>query len=209
MTSSTRRALAALSAAPLLALLGACGGAATPAGDPVPVATDIPAATTAPPTPRAAAGASAAPAATVGLGSRSPSRSAAPRTAAVPRNAGGTVRLVGPGHPYRTPCAAIAAASAGDTVQIDARGNGTYDGDVCGSPTLVTQAGATLVATCADPTFVNRSGYDYHLRPGSACVDAGRTPPAGLTPTGQYVHPVRSGSRAVRGAAIDARAFES
>jgi Right handed beta helix region len=39
--------------------------------------------------------------------------------------------LVGPGHPYATPCAAIAAAKAGDTIGIDAAGNGRYDGDVC------------------------------------------------------------------------------
>ena len=36
---------------------------------------------------------------------------------------------VGPGQPYAVPCAAIAAASAGDTILIDAAGN--YDGDVC------------------------------------------------------------------------------
>ena len=43
-----------------------------------------------------------------------------------------TVRRVGPGHPYATPCQAIAAAQAGDVIDIDAAGNGTYDGDVCG-----------------------------------------------------------------------------
>ncbi|GAB3960036.1 hypothetical protein GCM10027614_80830 [Micromonospora vulcania] len=53
-------------------------------------------------------------------------------TTAVPRNPGGTVRVVGPGHPYKTPCRAIAAAKAGDTIQIDAKGNGGYNGDVCG-----------------------------------------------------------------------------
>lgn len=36
---------------------------------------------------------------------------------------------VGPGRAYATPCAAIAAAAAGDTVLIDAAGH--YDGDVC------------------------------------------------------------------------------
>jgi hypothetical protein len=38
---------------------------------------------------------------------------------------------VGPGKTYATPCAAFAAAQAGDVVEIDAAGNGTYDGDVC------------------------------------------------------------------------------
>jgi hypothetical protein len=44
-----------------------------------------------------------------------------------------TTRLVGPGHPYAKPCQAIAASGPGDVVQIDAAGNGTYDGDVCAS----------------------------------------------------------------------------
>jgi len=40
-----------------------------------------------------------------------------------------TVRRVGPKQKYRTPCQAIAAARAGDTIEIDAAGK--YDGDVC------------------------------------------------------------------------------
>src|SRR5215470_12460461 len=36
---------------------------------------------------------------------------------------------VGPGKPYATPCAAIAVASDGDTIQIDS--SITYSGDVC------------------------------------------------------------------------------
>lgn len=36
---------------------------------------------------------------------------------------------VGPGKQFATPCAAIAAASSGDTIQIDSSGN--YNGDVC------------------------------------------------------------------------------
>lgn len=44
--------------------------------------------------------------------------------------ASGAVLHVGPGQRYPTPCRAIAAASAGDQIQIDASGN--YDGDVCG-----------------------------------------------------------------------------
>src|SRR5262249_9102216 len=39
--------------------------------------------------------------------------------------------LVGPGHRYAKPCQAIAAAKPGATIGIDAKGNGTYDGDVC------------------------------------------------------------------------------
>ena len=43
---------------------------------------------------------------------------------------GKTLR-VGPGAAYAKPCAAFAAAAAGDVVEIDASGNGTYDGDLC------------------------------------------------------------------------------
>ena len=38
-------------------------------------------------------------------------------------------RQVGPDQPYEKPCAAIAAASPGDTILID--GTGSYNGDVC------------------------------------------------------------------------------
>ena len=51
-----------------------------------------------------------------------------------------SVLVVGPGHQYAKPCQAIAAASAGDTIQIDAAGNGTYNGDVC----AWTTAGLTI-----------------------------------------------------------------
>jgi hypothetical protein len=42
-----------------------------------------------------------------------------------------TILTVGPSGTYAKPCAAIAAAAPGTTIQIDAAGNGTYDGDVC------------------------------------------------------------------------------
>jgi len=40
-----------------------------------------------------------------------------------------TIRSVGPGKTFATPCAAIAAAAAGDTIEIDT--SVTYTGDVC------------------------------------------------------------------------------
>ena len=46
-------------------------------------------------------------------------------------SATGTVLRVGPGQTYATPCAAIQAASDGDTIQIDAAGSNGYTGDVC------------------------------------------------------------------------------
>lgn len=83
-----------------------------------------------------------------------------------------------------------------------------------GSPTFVGQTGATLLTNCltANPMFVNRSGFDYHLLSGAPCVDVGSAPGAGggfpLAPSMQYVYDLGRESRVVRGAAIDAGAFE-
>jgi hypothetical protein len=60
---------------------------------------------------------------------------AAVAVALVPAQADAATRLVGPGHPYAKPCDAMAAAKPGDRIRIDAKGNGTYDGDVCSSST--------------------------------------------------------------------------
>jgi hypothetical protein len=55
---------------------------------------------------------------------------AAATLAAAPA-AGAQVLHVGPGQRFARPCEAIAAAHTGDTIQIDARGNRSYRGDVC------------------------------------------------------------------------------
>src|SRR6202162_2075394 len=47
----------------------------------------------------------------------------------VSATANAAVLQVGPGKPFATPCAAIAAASDGDIIQIDT--SITYSGDVC------------------------------------------------------------------------------
>ena len=60
----------------------------------------------------------------------------------------GLVLSVGPGHPFATPCQAIAAARPGDTIEIDAAGNGTYDGDVCSWSTN----NLTIKASTGGPT---------------------------------------------------------
>ena len=43
----------------------------------------------------------------------------------------GATLQVGPSQTYTKPCAALAAAKQGDTIEISATGNGSYDGDVC------------------------------------------------------------------------------
>ncbi|HTU94734.1 MAG TPA: right-handed parallel beta-helix repeat-containing protein [Solirubrobacteraceae bacterium] len=48
-----------------------------------------------------------------------------------PPAAAAHVLHVGPGQRFARPCQAIAAARAGDTIEIDARGNRGYRGDVC------------------------------------------------------------------------------
>jgi hypothetical protein len=64
---------------------------------------------------------------------------------------GAAILHVGPAQTYSTPCAAIAAASAGDTIQIDASGN--YDGDVCGW----SKNGLTLIGVNGRP-HINAAG---------------------------------------------------
>src|SRR5437868_15409698 len=49
----------------------------------------------------------------------------------------GTIRGVGPGEPYATPCAAVAAAQDGDIIEVDA---GTYLDEEC----VISANGITL-----------------------------------------------------------------
>lgn len=82
-----------------------------------------------------------------------------------------------------------------------------------GGGTLVAQATAILGGnfSSGDPMMVNRAGYDYHLLPGSPCVNAGVEPGIGagapLMPVVQYVHPAGLEGRTAVGA-IDVGAFE-
>jgi hypothetical protein len=90
-----------------------------------------------------APGASARPRSTASPSTRSPAPSPLPAagSSASYRLPAGAL-LVGPGHRFARPCQAIAAAKPGDTIGIDAKGNGSYDGDVCGwSTSKLTIAG--------------------------------------------------------------------
>lgn len=68
-----------------------------------------------------------------------------------PSQAGANTIQVGPGKQYATPCAAIAAAATGDTIQIDT--SGSYSGDVCqwntNSLTLTTSGPGRAVLNAA------------------------------------------------------------
>ena len=87
-----------------------------------------------------------------------------------------------------------------------------------GTSTFVDTAGATLVTNCrasmvGDPLFANPSSFDYHLRAGSPCIDAGSAPGVSadgytLQPAAQYVYDLAETPRTVAGASIDAGAFE-
>ena len=59
---------------------------------------------------------------------------------------------VGPGKQFATPCAAIAAASAGDAIQIDSSGN--YAGDVCQWNT----SNLTLIGVGSGRAVINAAG---------------------------------------------------
>lgn len=130
-----------------------------------------------------------------------------------------TIRAVGPGHPYATPCQAITAARAGDIIEIDAAGNGTYDGDVCGwSTNRLTIRGKNGRARI-DAAGNNRAGKGIWVIAGNDTIirdielsgatvadqnGAGiRQEGAGLTVTGSYFHDNENGILAGANAASD------
>jgi len=82
-----------------------------------------------------------------------------------------------------------------------------------GGGTVISQATADLAGNfeTGDPMLVNAAGYDYHLQPGSPCVDMGIDVAAvgefNLTPDHQYVHPANTESRIAVGQ-IDIGAYE-
>jgi hypothetical protein len=82
-----------------------------------------------------------------------------------------------------------------------------------GGGTVATQASAVMAGnfTTGDPMLVDRAGFDYHLTPGSPCVNAGVDPGAAgamsLVPDVQYVHPVSHEARVAVGV-IDIGAYE-
>ncbi|HEY2745974.1 MAG TPA: hypothetical protein VGL86_15165, partial [Polyangia bacterium] len=114
---------------------------------------------------------------------------------------------VGPGQPYAAPCAAIAAAQAGDRIEIDAAGS--YQGDVCGWTTngltivgvhgrplidangMNAQGKATWVITGDDTTVENveMSGATVPDNNGAAIRQEG----ANLTVLGCYFHDNQDG----------------
>lgn len=81
-----------------------------------------------------------------------------------------------------------------------------------GTGTTVSQATAVLANNfTGNPMLLNRAGYDYHLLPGSPCINAGADPGSGggfsLTPVEQYVHPANFEARSAIGV-IDIGAYE-
>jgi len=86
-----------------------------------------------------------------------------------------------------------------------------------GAGTVTSLAGATSKNNWTDaqgsPLLVNAGAFDYHLQPGSPCVDQGTSAGTGLNGQSlladhQYVHPAGTEGRAVAGAAIDLGAYE-
>jgi MYXO-CTERM domain-containing protein len=82
-----------------------------------------------------------------------------------------------------------------------------------GGGTITNQANADAAGTfeAGDPMFVDAAKYDYHLKTGSPCVDAGvapgTVPEFNLTPELHYVHPASTQPRILVGT-LDQGAFE-
>ena len=109
---------------------------------------------------------------------------------------------------------------------VNDRGSGTFlqlaaaaapavvrDNIFLGGGTVTNQANGTMAGnfTMGDPMLVDRAGFDYHLQPGSPCVNAGVDPGAAgamsLAPQFQYVHPAGHEARVAVGV-IDIGAYE-
>jgi MYXO-CTERM domain-containing protein len=109
---------------------------------------------------------------------------------------------------------------------VNDRGSGTFlqlaaaaapavvrDNIFFGGGTITTQASAVMAGnfTTGDPMLVDRAGFDYHLKPGSPCANAGVDPGAAgamsLAPELQYVHPANRETRVTVGV-IDIGAYE-
>ncbi len=82
-----------------------------------------------------------------------------------------------------------------------------------GPGTVSNQASAVLTAnfSAGDALLVDPSHFDYHLQPGSPCIDHGQAPGSAagmaLAPVSEYVHPVSMQSRVGVGT-IDIGAYE-
>ncbi len=83
-----------------------------------------------------------------------------------------------------------------------------------GSGTPVSQTGAVVANnfSAGDPGLVDAAHFDYHLSPGSPCVEAGTDPGStsagvSLVPIAQYVHPASFEGRTTVGT-IDLGAYE-
>jgi uncharacterized protein (TIGR03382 family) len=82
-----------------------------------------------------------------------------------------------------------------------------------GKGTLPTGGTTNWDDSMGDPMLVNQAGFDYHLAPGSPCVDEGTAPGTGLSsqslaPDHEYVHVASTEARSVAGSAIDIGAYE-
>jgi MYXO-CTERM domain-containing protein len=108
-------------------------------------------------------------------------------------------------------------ASSGTFVQNASATPEVLWNDLFVGPGLVTTQTGPILGTnftsssMGDPKLAGQATYDYHLLPGSPCVNVGSDPGSGsgraLAPVGDYVHPLGGEARSAVGA-IDIGAYE-
>jgi hypothetical protein len=102
--------------------------------------------------------------------------------------------------------------NGGTFVQVSGNPTVSLINNIFSGPGNVGAGQQTNNLVTANPMFVDKTIYDYHLVSGSPAIDAGANPGSAngvdLAPAWQYVHPTHRQPRSVVGSRIDIGAYE-